>query len=399
MSNQENILQQAKSGNPNAISMLLNKSLTAKGITIVKHDLKDNCLTLVLESDKSFNSATQSKIVNFIESNLVKLDVSGISSVVVCGKVTNADNYSWQKDFSLVSGFDDIPVDDNVESSTNDDVSSNSTSASDVNTEDSYTDDKLSSVKKVLDLALLHKNITCKVSLEDRCLRVVLESVKLDDKESCINAVKRQINYLKVEGADSVNVYGMKEGDSIPVWSESIDLINQIPQSNVVNNKSSVKGKDKWINLIKKFLYGDFVDIFKDIRSGNISNIFSSNKNIVIVLLLFLVIYYGYKGLEASKQVGEIMYMYKGKSTILDVSDYIESLLIVPLMFFYVLKFILVDFMEGIVKIDFNNIKNNNFGKLLFFIIVSILTIIMSQGIFIITMYFLSLIYKIIGIN
>lgn len=249
MSNQENILQQAKSGNPNAISMLLNKSLTAKGITIVKHDLKDNCLTLVLESDKSFNSATQSKIASFIESNLVKLDVSGISSVVVYGKVTNADNYSWQKDFSLVSGFDDIAVDDNVDSSTNNDSSNSIAVTNDdskVNTEDSYTDDKLSSVKKVLDLAFLHKNLTCKVSLEDRCLRVVLDNVKLADKESCINVVRRQINYLKVEGVDSVNVYGMKEGDSIPVWSESIDLINKP----VATKSNQFKGKNDLINKL-----------------------------------------------------------------------------------------------------------------------------------------------------
>ena len=87
MANQESLCQQAKSGDIQAVTVLLNKSLTAKGITIVKCDLKDSCLTLILESDQSFNSATQAKIVGFIEKNLLKLKISGINQVIISGKL------------------------------------------------------------------------------------------------------------------------------------------------------------------------------------------------------------------------------------------------------------------------------------------------------------------------
>ncbi|MFW6296652.1 MAG: hypothetical protein ACOC04_05620 [Halothece sp.] len=83
MSDQEKILQKAKSGDPQAIVILLNHTLKAKGISITRHELKGDCLKLLLQSEKEINHHTQEKIVNFIQKILVrKLNLNLIKTVL-----------------------------------------------------------------------------------------------------------------------------------------------------------------------------------------------------------------------------------------------------------------------------------------------------------------------------
>ncbi|GEM_PF-3577355 len=247
MANQESILQQAKSGDIQAVTVLLNKSLTAKGITIVKCDLKDSCLTLVLESDQSFNSATQAKIVGFIEKNLLKLKISGINQVIISGKLKKEDHESWQKEFRLIPDFEDLPIQDYRDFSaktikkTASLVKNNQ--SKEINIKDSAKSGNISAIKTLLDLALSYKNITTEVSLENKCLRIVLEFANLSDKESCITTIQKQLDYIKIRGINQVNVYIKND----LIWKQDYLL-----KSNLEMGKKNNYSENKLITWFKK---------------------------------------------------------------------------------------------------------------------------------------------------
>lgn len=74
---QQNILESAKQGNPNAIAVLINRNLQQKGIA-AKVSRKDSCLRIMLESSKVPN---QSNLVEFVCNGIKKLEVAGIDTL------------------------------------------------------------------------------------------------------------------------------------------------------------------------------------------------------------------------------------------------------------------------------------------------------------------------------
>ncbi|MBW4495934.1 MAG: hypothetical protein KME26_23215 [Oscillatoria princeps RMCB-10] len=96
---QQNIMEQASQGNPQAIKALLNQSLQPEGIT-VKVRLKNNCLTVIAESseppEKSFT-------VNFIRERMEDLRPQSAHRVVVQGRATGNTSTVWRVGFDLNS--------------------------------------------------------------------------------------------------------------------------------------------------------------------------------------------------------------------------------------------------------------------------------------------------------
>jgi len=79
---QQNPLELAKQGNPNAIAALINRNLKPKGVT-AKVSRKDDCLRVMIESNEVPN---QDSLVEFIRSGVLKLDVSGINTLQIFGR-------------------------------------------------------------------------------------------------------------------------------------------------------------------------------------------------------------------------------------------------------------------------------------------------------------------------
>jgi hypothetical protein len=93
------ILERAKLGDAKAIASLLNRSLSAKGIT-AQANLKGNCLRVMLES---LQVPPQAKVVQFVHQGLRKLQAEPIKTVTIYGRKTGEEFPAWCQDLDLSS--------------------------------------------------------------------------------------------------------------------------------------------------------------------------------------------------------------------------------------------------------------------------------------------------------
>lgn len=96
---QENILELAKQGNPEAIATLMNRSLHPKGIT-AKAALKDSCLQVRLESA---HILSQQELIPFVRKGITGLGVEFIKTVRVYGQQEGEDFPAWTEQLDLGS--------------------------------------------------------------------------------------------------------------------------------------------------------------------------------------------------------------------------------------------------------------------------------------------------------
>jgi len=92
------LLNQAKSGNAQAIATIINKTLEPKGIS-VKSSISYDCLTLILESN---TAPAQEATVDFIKKGLLKLQPNNIAKVIIRGRIKNQGLNLWQESFNLI---------------------------------------------------------------------------------------------------------------------------------------------------------------------------------------------------------------------------------------------------------------------------------------------------------
>lgn len=98
MTEPHSLLNQAKSGNAQAIATIINKTLEPKGIH-VKASISYDCLTLILEST---TAPAQEATVDFIKKGLLKLQPNNISKVIVRGRIKDQTLNLWQESFNLI---------------------------------------------------------------------------------------------------------------------------------------------------------------------------------------------------------------------------------------------------------------------------------------------------------
>ena len=94
---QQNILESAKQGNPDAIAILINRTLQSKGIT-AKVSRKNTCLRIMLESSEAPN---QSSLVELIFNGIRKLDVVGVDTLQIFGRQVDDDFPVWNQTLTL----------------------------------------------------------------------------------------------------------------------------------------------------------------------------------------------------------------------------------------------------------------------------------------------------------
>lgn len=104
---QQNVLESAKQGDPNAIAVLINRNLQQKGIA-AKVSRKDACLRIMLESSEVPN---QSNLVELVCNGIKKLEVVGIDTLQVFGRQAGNDVPSWSQ--SIVLGADQSSISQN----------------------------------------------------------------------------------------------------------------------------------------------------------------------------------------------------------------------------------------------------------------------------------------------
>jgi hypothetical protein len=93
----QNILEQAKQGNPNAIAALMSRSMKSQGID-VQASLEDGCLQVYLEAAKV---PSPQATVAFIRKGMANLDIASIDRVKVYARQQGEPIPAWQEDIIL----------------------------------------------------------------------------------------------------------------------------------------------------------------------------------------------------------------------------------------------------------------------------------------------------------
>lgn len=94
---QQNILEQAKQGNSQAIAALMNRQLQTKGIT-AKVALKDSCIQIMLESTQV---PEQQELVTWVCKSITTLEATFIERVKIYGRQTGEEFPAWSQEFEL----------------------------------------------------------------------------------------------------------------------------------------------------------------------------------------------------------------------------------------------------------------------------------------------------------
>ena len=102
---QQDVITQAKQGNPKAIAAIINQSLQPKNIT-AKVGVKEGSLQIVLESAQI---PDQKATVSFIRKGLIKLEIESINTVKVYGRQRGEETPAWNETFELIP-VQDTPV-------------------------------------------------------------------------------------------------------------------------------------------------------------------------------------------------------------------------------------------------------------------------------------------------
>lgn len=76
----------------------------------------------------------------------------------------------------------------------------------------------------LINQALTTIGVKAKVSIQKNNLHLLLESSQLPDRQACIRVIHQGMQRLNASSIDFVNLYGRRLGNTIPEWTEVIEL-------------------------------------------------------------------------------------------------------------------------------------------------------------------------------
>jgi GUN4-like len=194
VSQSNSLIHQAKQGNPGAIASLVNKSLEARGIKVTKSIVKQKCLHFLLEAE---NFPNQEKLVQFIKSGLLKLNLKNIDSVKIYGCHKGDDTPFWNSEFSLEN--------------------------------DNREDNKLSILESIAARvrSSLKTEVTITVRQKQEALILMIKSQHDLEKDETCKLVRESVENLKIdENTKSIKIYFQKTDEDFPDWHHEDRLEN-----------------------------------------------------------------------------------------------------------------------------------------------------------------------------
>ena len=187
--------QLAQGGNVSAIAALL-KARFHNSIT-VKASLKDGCLRVMLESAQVPKPST---LVTIIRQEMMRLQPASIYSVKVYGRMIGEKFPAWSEEFRL-----QLP-----------------------NLKQLAKQGDLEAIASLLNRAVEHKRMTAKVSLNDGCLKVILESERVPEQDVAVVLIDRELVKLHLPMIKQVEISGQKVGEILPAWVQYFQLGSQV---------------------------------------------------------------------------------------------------------------------------------------------------------------------------
>jgi hypothetical protein len=79
-------------------------------------------------------------------------------------------------------------------------------------------------IASTINYLLKNQNIHTKAIIDDRCLKIILESKEILDREILLPFIHKFVIKLEIKTIDSVRVYATKVGGRIPFWTANIPL-------------------------------------------------------------------------------------------------------------------------------------------------------------------------------
>ncbi len=203
---QPNLQQLAKQGNPKAIAALLNRSLQAKGIT-AKAAVKNGCLQIMLEAAKV---PPKQPYLDSLRKGLTNLMPTAIQKVRVYGKHAGEDVPEWLEEFDLSVQ----PIQDLSELARQGDMKA---------------------INTLINQWIQPHGVAAKVRMKIDSLQVMLESAEIPNQQAMVELLNTEVSKLGISSVKTIKLFGKQTDEDFPDWHQEINLDSksEIPSQQV----------------------------------------------------------------------------------------------------------------------------------------------------------------------
>jgi protease PrsW len=252
---QSNVLEHAKQGDPDAIALLMNRSLKPQGIS-VEAVLKEHCLLFQLNCEQVFD---QEALVTFIHKGMNNLRVRSIQKVIISAQLSNDNSTIWMQELDLE------PIE--AKEINPDDDSSQPSPAGEIQR-----------INSRLNVAFKQHNFHININFKNNCLQILVESVLVPNQSLVTAIIRKEITPLEIQSFPVIKVYGREIGEELPAWFQEFE-INQQKIVAIAPSKSQTANPE-FLSVLRTFKFASVVP-YKDALSPEL---YSSNQ---VRLLLF----------------------------------------------------------------------------------------------------------------
>jgi tetratricopeptide (TPR) repeat protein len=213
-SSKATLIQQAKQGNAEAVTALLNQTLHPKGIT-AKASIKNFCLNIMLEAAQP---PAQKALVAFLRKSFENFTVDAWHTVVVYGRQTGEEIPDWSEKFDVVQKVQ-------------------------LSLEERAKQRDLESIQTLINQILEAMAISAMASFKDDCLLLMLEAENTPEQSMISEFLREAVQSLEIQDLRYLKLYGRKSGDAFPDWDALVDLTDITPD--VAPNHDDVREADQ----------------------------------------------------------------------------------------------------------------------------------------------------------
>lgn len=90
-------------------------------------------------------------------------------------------------------------------------------------------------------------------TLNHGCLRIVLESLEICDRDSSVALLHQAVTDLTIDSAKSLMICARQPGKYVPLWSETLALTNPV-KNDISNNTKSANSQGPIQNKLQRWL-------------------------------------------------------------------------------------------------------------------------------------------------
>ncbi|AFZ02203.1 PrsW family intramembrane metalloprotease [Calothrix sp. PCC 6303] len=263
---QSNVLEHARQGDPQAIALLMNRSLKPQGIS-VEAVLEEHCLLFEVNSEKV---PDQEALVKFIHKGMNNLRVKSIQKIIISAQLVNQNSIAWIQELDLEKvDFGELDVKNSQ---------LNTSQPKNNNFEQDKVANDIQLIKTRLNTAFHQHNFHLNINLKNNCLQILIESVSVP-KQSLVTAIiRKELSPLELQSLPLIKVYGREIGEDLPAWFQEFEIGEQ--KLVAVNASNKQNANPEFLSVLRTFKFASVVP-YKDALSREL---YSSNK---VKLLLF----------------------------------------------------------------------------------------------------------------